>query len=119
MKVKNVKLEWNVLYWNSNKKKVESYNIFNDSIKDDIYKQIKNKKIIDYNELKNYINRWAMYYYWSKTECEMAIGPSWPNRLENLEQFEKVDIYKQIKINLDRIIEYIINTMEIKFKRSD
>ena len=29
--------------------------------------------------------------------------------------FEKIDMYRQIEMNLDRIVEYIINTMEIKF----
>lgn len=56
-----------------------------------------------------------MYHYWSKTECEMAIGPLWFNKLEDLEQFEKIDMYRQIEMNLDRIVEYIINTMQIKF----
>lgn len=115
MKVKNVQLIWNVLYWNTNKNKIDNYNIFNNDFKNDLYKKIKTKKITNYNELKEYVKSWAMYYYWSKTECEMAIGPLWPNKLEDLDKFEKIDMYRQIEMNLDRIIEYIINTMEIKF----
>ena len=57
-----------------------------------------------------------MYHYWSKTECEMAIGPLWPKELKDLEKFEKIDMYRQIEMNLDRITEYIINKMEIEFK---
>lgn len=115
MKVKNVELKWNVLYWNTNKNKVENYNIFSNDFKNNLYKKIKTKKITNYNELKEDVNKWAMYHYWSKTECEMAIGPLWFNKLEDLEQFEKIDMYRQIEMNLDRIVEYIINTMQIKF----
>lgn len=74
MKVKNVELKWNVLYWNTNKNKVENYNIFSDDFKNNLYKKIKTKKITNYNELKEDINKWAMYHYWSKTECEIVIG---------------------------------------------
>ena len=116
MKVKNVELKWNVLYWNTNKNKVENYNIFSNDFKNNLYEKIKTKKITNYNELKEDINKWAMYHYWSKTECEMAIGPLWPKELKDLEKFEKIDMYRQIEMNLDRITEYIINKMEIEFK---
>lgn len=115
MKVKNVELKWNVLYWNTNKNKVENYNIFDNDFKNNLYKKIKTKKIISYKDLKDYVVRWAMYHYWSKTECEMAIGPLWPNTVEDLKQFEKIDMYRQIEMNLDHIIQYIIDTMQIKF----
>lgn len=113
MKYKSVKLEWNILYYNFNKKRVVAYNIFNDDIIERIYKNIRSKKINNYNELKEFIDKWAHYRFWSKAECEMAIGDlvsKYPD------DFEKVDMYRQIEINLDRIVEYIINTMQIKFE---
>lgn len=113
MKYKSVKLEWNVLYYDFNNKKVKPYNIFNDNIKERIYKDIKAKKINSYKELKQVIDGWAHYRFWSKTECEMAIGGLFVTYPDD---FEKVDMYKQIEINLDRIVEYIINTMQIKFE---
>ncbi len=115
MRVKNIKLEWYVLAWSANQNKVVNYNIFGDSFKNDLYKQLKTKKITNYDELKDYVKKWAMYYYWSKSECEMAIGPLWPDKLQDLDKFEKIDIYRQIEMNLDHIIEYIMNIMEIKF----
>lgn len=115
MKVKNVQLIWNVLCLNGNNSEVQNCNIFSDNFKQEIYKQIKNKKITNYTQLKEYVKNWAMYHYWSKTECEMAIGPLWPKELKDLEKFEKIDMYRQIEMNLDRIVEYIINTMEIEF----
>lgn len=112
MKLKSVKLEWNVLYSDFNSKKIMKYNIFNEKIKENIYKEIKNKKIKSYDELKQYVENWARYHYWSKVECELAMGNLFGKYPDD---FEKIDMFKQIEINLDRIIEYIINTMEIKF----
>ncbi len=113
MKFKTVKLEWNVLYYDSNIKQVKNYNVLNDEIKERIYKKIKTGKIKNYEELKQDIDSWAHYHYWSKTECEMAIGGLHCNYLDD---FEKIDMYRQIEMNLDRILEYIINTMQISFE---
>lgn len=115
MKLKSVKLEWNVLYYDFNNKKVKKYNIFSDDIKERLYKDIKSKKINNYEELKKVIDGWAHYRYWSRTECEMAMGGLYCNYPKD---FEKVDMYKQIEINLDRIVEYVIRAMDIKFERS-
>lgn len=112
LKLKSVKLEWNVLYYDSNNKCVKKYNIFSDDIKERIYKDIKAKRITNYDELKKCIDGWAHYHYWSKTECEMAIGGLF---CKYPEEFEKVDMYKQIEINLDKIVKYVIDEMCIVF----
>ena len=113
MKLKSIKLKWNVLYYNSNSKCVQAYNVLNDEIKERIYKKIKTGKIKNYEELKQDIDSWTHYHYWSKTECEMAIGGLHCNYPDD---FEKIDMYRQIEMNLDRILEYIINTMQISFE---
>ena len=113
MKLKSIKLKWNVLYYDSNIKQVKNYNVLNDEIKERIYKKIKTGKIKNYEELKQDIDSWAQYHYWSKTECEMAIGGLHCNYPDD---FEKIDMYRQIEMNLDRILEYIINTMQISFE---
>lgn len=46
-----------MLYWNTNKNKVENYNIFRDDFKNNLYKKIKTKKITNYNELKEDVNK--------------------------------------------------------------
>ena len=56
-----------------------------------------------------------MYNYWSRTEYEISMGPLWPNKLEDLKEFEKIDVYRQIKMNLDNICKYIVCMMDIKF----
>ena len=114
MKVKNVKLEWNVLMWDSNNKKVRNYNVLGNELIERLHKEIvKKKTITNYQQLKENVKRWCMYYYWSKCEAEIHIG-HFPKTTEEL---EKVDAYRQIEMNLDRMCEYIIKECRIEFRR--
>lgn len=113
MKYKKINLEWNVLNWDNNLKKIKSINILDDDLKTIIYKKIRSKKIKNYKELKEFLNRRFQYHYWSRCEYEIAIGSIF---MKDTIEAEKIDVYDQIKINLDRITEYIINKMEIEFK---
>ena len=111
MKYKRINLEWNVLNWDNNLKKIKSINILDDDLKTIIYKKIRSKKIKNYKELKEFLNRRFQYHYWSRCEYEIAIGSIF---MKDIIEAEKIDVYDQIKINLDRITEYIINKMEIE-----
>ena len=115
MRYKNVKLVWNVLYVEPNTKRVTKYNIFNDEFRDTLCKQIQNKKLTSYDDLYNYVDRYAHYHYWSRTECEMLIGDLFSKTLDD---FYKVDIYDQIEINMTNIIDYLINALKIDFDKN-
>lgn len=113
MRLKNVKLEWNVLLWDNNKKKVVNYNVLGQELAEQLHKEIVQKKTItNYEQLKENIRRWCMYYYWSKCEAEIMVGYMFAKE----EDFEKIDAYRQIEMNLDRMCEYIINELKIEFK---
>lgn len=105
-----MELEWNVLIYDLNSRKIKLYNIFRNDFILEIRNKSKSKKIKTYLELKEYINNWAKYYYWSKTEYEIAVGGLFS---EYPDEFEKIDIYKQIEMNLDRITEYVNNKLQI------
>lgn len=112
MRNKTVKLSWYVLVHNFNTNKIEKYNIFGVSFIEDTYKKVKNKKINNYEQLKEHIKNWAMYHYWSKSEFEIAVGglhSKYP------QEYEKIDVYTQIQPNLDIITDYVIKQMDIKF----
>ena len=116
MRVKNVKLEWNVLMWDSNAKKVVNYNVLGQELIEKLHKGIvKKKTITNYNELKESIRSWCMYYYWSKCECEIWVG-GW---FAEEDEFEKIDAWRQIDMNLDRITEYVINALKIDFSQKN
>ncbi len=109
MKTKNINLEWYVLSWDFNTKKVVTHNILK-NIKDDLIKEIKNKHIYDKSILKEYLKTVFIYEYWGKTEMEMLIGDLFTD------DCEKIDIWRQIEPNLNTIVEYINMKLELNFK---
>lgn len=113
MKLKNVKLEWYVLMWNSNTKKVVNYNVLDNELIQILHKEIvKKKTITNYEQLKEKIKRWCMYYYWSKCECEISVGGMFAKYPD---EYEKIDAWRQIEMNLDRMCEYIMRELRIEF----
>ena len=110
MKIKNVSLEWYVLRHDFNHDKIIDYNVLWDSLPEEISKEIKKKKINNKEELKNYLDRVFMSQYWCRTEYEILVSG-----LFSKENEEKIDVYRQIKCNLDIRTEYIISKMKIEF----
>ncbi len=93
-------LEWNVLIHDFNKDKIKKYNIF----RADLFEKIKKAECKTFTELREIINKWARYHYWGRAEYEIAVGGLFSKYPE---KFEKIDIYRQIEMNLDRITEYV------------
>lgn len=97
------KLHWNVLRHDFNSHKFEVYDIMREDVLDDIYK-LKDKS---YEAVKEAIRKWAMYHYWSKCEYEFIVTDLW-NKDE-----EKIDAFRQIDMNLDRLTEYVMRGLEL------
>lgn len=99
-------MEWNVFYHNINKKKIETFNIFeHDSFYEDIKratKQYDNK-----DEFIKYLKSSLMYYFWSKAEWEIIIAP-WCGGDRELDAI-KIDVYKQVTNNWNIFSEYVWN----------
>lgn len=53
-----------------------------------------------------------MYRYWSKCEHEIIISGLSARALEDA---EKIDVWKQLEINLDNIVEYVNLKCDLKF----
>ena len=62
------------------------------------------------NDLKELLDRKFKYYFWCKTECEMLIGDLF---YKTEQDFKKVDLYKQIEINLNLIVDYVWNSLKL------
>lgn len=110
MKIKNVKLSWKVLNHDFNSDKIINYDIFYKGSSEEIAKRIKREKISSLEEFKESMKRMWMHDYWSKAECEIMVSGLF-TQVEPI----KIDIWRQIEMNFDLIIEYIINKMEIKW----
>ena len=110
MRIKNKKLVWNVLLHDFNSYKIITYNVFGDEFKENLYKEYRKKKINNKLELKEYIKSKMMYHYWSRSEYEIAVGGLHSKYPEN---FEKIDAYHQLEMNLDHIVDYINDYLEM------
>lgn len=99
------KLEWNVLAYNFNTNEIINYNIFGGHF----FTELKHENPKTYIELKEFIKKWARYYYWSRAEHEILVGGLFKNC-----RFEKIDIFRQIEMNLDRITEYVNKELKIE-----
>lgn len=110
MKIKNVNLEYYVMYHDFNSDKIKRINIFTNSLIEDIAKNIRNKKITNLLELQEYLKRDFMYHYWSKSEYEIAVGGLFS---KHPEKFEKLDVWYQIEKNLPIIVNYVNQQMEL------
>lgn len=100
-------LKWYVLNYDFNDRKVKPYNVLGNW--DDKIRKAR-KKMKTRAELKEWLNKEFMYYYWSKSECETIMG----GFFETPDEMEKVDIYTQLKPNLDVITDYVITTLKFK-----
>ena len=124
MKNKTAKIEWYVLYYNINSRKLESINIISRKLIEDVYKQIKSGKITNKSNLREYLRKEFMYRYWSKSEYEILVT-DWPPVTKKIDKeswvseksLTKIDIYDQIKDNLDNITDLFILKMDIKFNK--
>ena len=110
MRIKNKKLVWNVLLHDFNSDKIITYNVFGDEFKENLYKEYRKKKINNKLELKEYIKSKMMYHYWSRSKYEIAVGGLHSKYPEN---FEKIDAYHQLEMNLDHIVDYINDYLEM------
>lgn len=121
MKSKGVILKWNVLLSDINRKEIINYNIFGetDSFAKELHKQIKQKKVFDDQSLRAYLRGQFMYRYWCKAEYEIAVGGLDIWWLDNLNEIrkrtQKIDAFRQIEMNFDRIVEYVKSKMNINF----
>lgn len=109
--MKNIKLEWYVLNHDFNADKIKNQNIFLMSDVDELKKARKNGKFTNKNELKEFLKRRFMNNYWCKAECEILVG----GLFSKSEKFEKIDMYRQIEMNLDQITDYVINQLGFRF----
>lgn len=114
--MKEIKLEWNVLNYDFNKKEIVQKNIFYESFILDLKNKIEIGEIKNYSQLASFIDSWAKYRYWSKAEYEILVGNIFE---ENTNNFKKIDIYYQIKLNFYNIVDYVNEKLEINFERSD
>lgn len=98
-------LVWNVLYYNFNSRKIETYNVLGGSyFIDELKKMMKKHK--DKNDFAEALKREMMYHFWSRCEWELIIEATEDNRIflipwVGCSEPEKVKIDVTDDINFD------------------
>lgn len=109
MRIKKSNLEWYVLQWDTNQKKTVNVNILA-GLAEDIAQEVRSGRIHNKDILREYLKTQFMYNYWSKTECEFFVSD-----LCGMD-YEKIDMWRQIEPNLNRIVEYVNMSCDLRLK---
>jgi hypothetical protein len=107
MKIKNKNLEWNVLIYEHNKGKFTNYNIFSFRFIELVNEKLNKDKLHSIDELKELILNWSRRKYWCKSEYEILVGDL------SCRASEKIDAFRQIEMNIDRITEYVNKELDL------
>ena len=99
-------MEWNVLNYDFNSKKVYNYNIFNNA------KFIRGVQdlldnFITFDDFVEKLEREVKYCFWAKREYEISVGDLWE---QDPAKYEKIDVAYQVLPNIKVLAEYIINS---------
>jgi len=97
-------MKWYVLNHDFNKNEIELFNIFNSfKFNEGVEKLL--KKYTTFSTFVDELNSLAMYCFWCKAEYEIACGGLFA---ESADDLEKIDIYTQLKNNIEPLAIYIL-----------
>lgn len=111
MKIKRSNLEWYALRYDFNSKKIVNFNVMT-GIAELIGKKVRSGIIHNKETLREFLKREFMHEYWSRREYEILMGD-----LDAVvfTDAEKVDVWRQLEMNLDQIVEYVNIKCDLKF----
>lgn len=96
----NTHMEWMVYYFDCNRQEMAAYNAL--AREADIKKLL--KKSATKAEFAEELRKEMMYRYWSKAEWEIIISPWCGGNAE--ESAQKIDVYDQLRMNWDKVVDY-------------
>lgn len=112
MKNKSVKLIWYVYNHDFNNDKMIKVNALTNDLKEDIVKSYRKGNIKSLEELKECTKKYFNWRYNHRAECEYLMGGLFSKE----SKFEKMCMYDELEMNLDRIVEYINYKMQLNLK---
>lgn len=124
MKIKNVNLTYYAFIYDWNTKSLDWVNVLGDRYKEHLVKALKTKteevRVKNRDELKKDLRSYLFYFYASRAEYEVLVGDlfSGLDPAKYVDDMVKMDVYDQVILNLDIMVDYIINKMDIKFENN-
>lgn len=105
-------MEWYVLNYNPNKKKVETFNIFRSyRFSNGVEDLLKN--YITFEDFLGKLKQEIKYCFWAKRECEISVGDAFCEG----EGLERWDISMQLLPNIKTLALYIIEEYNKNLKK--
>ena len=104
-----MELEWFVLNYDFNRKKIENYNIFRNFYFIENIKKLLEEHLT-FEDFIIQLDKKLRYSFWSKREYEISVGDAFE---ENLNKDEKIDVYSQVKPNIKILAKYIIDNYKV------
>lgn len=105
-------IEFKVINWDINSERLIHYDVM-PYIYSEFEKYRKRKKLtikdVTFEELKKFIDSTAKYRYWARCEYEVIVT-GWPVSRNTY----KLDVYEQIKMNLDNITQLMLEDLQKK-----
>lgn len=111
MRIAKANLEFKALNYNWNKHSLEFFNVLGGDFKNKLVKKIKNGTITDRATLKDEVVHYLKYNYWGRREYELSIGDLGCS----MDDLEKMDVWSQLKPNLEHIIDHIIKELDLNY----
>ena len=104
--------KFNVLRWDINAKALTAYDVL--PYFRDCYMDTKKKdRPVSEEQWKKFVERHGMYMFWSRCEYEIIVT-SWPKGDKEV----KIDVWQQIKSNLDVVVKILMDEYGKKNVRS-
>lgn len=101
-------MEWYVLNYDVNRRKIYNFNIFNHwkfcEEVDRLLAEFNTDR--DFNKFCSGLDSELKYYFRYRREYEISVGDAFE---ENLDRYEKYDVYSQLYPNLTALAYYIIH----------
>ena len=102
-------MEWFVLNYDFNKRRIEDFNIFRNSYFTKSVEELL-KEYSSFEEFVIQLDRKLMYCFWSKREYEISVGDAFE---KDINKYKKIDVYSQVKPNIEILAKYIIDNYKV------
>lgn len=98
--------QFNVIIWDINKNDLVAYDVL-PFFRREYETCRKKERPVTREQWVEFVKRWGHYMYWARCEYEIIIS-QWPPASEERDRKLKIDVWQQIKNNLDIVVDILM-----------
>lgn len=107
------KMQWYVIIWDVNKNDIEYFNIFRSYYFSKGIEDLLKTKGLNRKKFTERVRSEATYAFWAKAEYEVLIS----DLFRNDGKVVKIDVFDQLRLNLNNLVDYIIKKSGYKLAK--